>query len=74
MFANRVIEKIKYSFIQGCTNSRLQVALPTKFCKVAPNICGSSVWNLLHVMLLALKILRQLLGFFEKFVHPWFYV
>ena len=43
---------------QGCTNFGRQVA--TEFCTLAPNICGSSVWYLLHVRLLATGILRWL--------------
>jgi hypothetical protein len=46
-----------------------QVTMVTKFCVVAHNICGSSVWNLLHVILLAPRILRRLLDFW-KIVHP----
>jgi len=33
------------------------------FCRVAPNICGSSVWHLPHIMLLAYRILRWLIHF-----------
>jgi hypothetical protein len=40
-----------------------QVAEATKFCTVAPNICGSSARNLLHVTLLTPRILRWLLEF-----------
>jgi hypothetical protein len=39
--------------------------MATKFCAVAPNICGSSVWNLLYVTLLSPKILRWLLDFWK---------
>jgi hypothetical protein len=35
--------------IQGCTSFRSQAARANKFLTVAPNICGSSVWNLPHV-------------------------
>ena len=35
--------------IQGCKNTCRQVAVATKLCTVEPNICGSSVWYLLHV-------------------------
>jgi hypothetical protein len=35
----------------------------TKFCTVVPNMCGSSVWNLLHVTIPAPRILRWLLYF-----------
>jgi hypothetical protein len=31
------------SWIQECTNPRCQITWTTKFCTVAPNICGSSV-------------------------------
>ena len=34
-----------------------------KFCVVASSICWSSVWSLLHVMLLTPRILRWLLDF-----------
>jgi hypothetical protein len=40
---------------QEGTNPRHQVSVATKFCTVAPNVCGSSVWNLLQVILLALQ-------------------
>lgn len=42
--------------MQGCTNPGLQVAMLTTFCIVAPHICGSAVWKLLHVMLLPPRI------------------
>jgi hypothetical protein len=48
---------------QECTNSGSQVARATKFCRMAPNICASSVRNWLHVTVLALRILRWLLDF-----------
>jgi hypothetical protein len=35
----------------------------TKCCTVAPNICGSSVRNLLHITVLVPRILRRLLIF-----------
>jgi len=37
-----------------------QVAMATKFCAVASNVCKSSVWNLPHGTLLAPKILKWL--------------
>lgn len=43
-----------------------------KFCMMVPNICGSSICNLLHITLLSPVILRWLPGF-GKFVHPWFW-
>ena len=38
--------------VQGCTIPGSQVAMVTNFCMVAPDLCGSSVWNLCHVILL----------------------
>lgn len=58
-----------YLYNRGCTNPGCQVAKATKFCMVAPNTCGSSVWNLLHVTQLASRILRWLLEFW-KFCAP----
>jgi hypothetical protein len=37
----------------------------TKFCPVAPSVCGSPVWNLLRVTLLAQTVLRWLLHFWK---------
>ena len=59
--------KAVHSHIQECTNFRHLVTWETKFCTVTPNICGSSVWNLLHVTILAT---RWLLDFLGKFFHP----
>jgi hypothetical protein len=57
---------LHYIVNEGCTNHGCEVALATEFCTVAPNICGPSVWILLHVTLLAPKILRWLLVCLEK--------
>jgi hypothetical protein len=51
-------------------NTDSQVARTTKFCTVAPNICGSSVWNFLHVTILVPRILRWLLNFFGNLCSP----
>ena len=48
---------------QGCTNPACQIARVTRFCSVAPNICGLSAWNLLHFTLLAPRIFGWLLEF-----------
>jgi len=40
------------------TDPRHYITHVTKFCKVVPNICGFSVWNLLHVSFLVPGILR----------------
>ena len=45
---------------EGYTN-----LVATQFCTVVPNICGSSVWNFLHVTILAPRILRWLLDFWK---------
>ena len=50
----------KSGVVQEYIDLRLQVVLASKFCTVAPNICGTSVWNLLHVTFLAPRILRWL--------------
>jgi hypothetical protein len=50
------------------TNPGLQFARVTTFCTVVPNICGSSVLNLLYVTLLAPMILGWL-PHFGKFVN-----
>lgn len=36
----------------------------------APNFCGSSAWNVLHVTFLAPRTLQRFLDFLEKFVDP----
>ena len=43
---------------QECTSPERRVAVATKFCTIAPSICGSSARNLLHVNLLAPRILK----------------
>lgn len=56
---------IMHILYQRFTNTGCQVAAATKFCTVATNIYGSSVWNLLHVDLLASRILKNLLHFLK---------
>jgi hypothetical protein len=60
---------------QGRTNCGRQVAVGTKFCTVAPNICGSSARNLLHIILLTPIILRWLRDFWNMYTHvcTWLY-
>jgi len=50
---------------QWYTNPGRQVARATKFCTVALNVCGPSVWNLLRVHLLAPTFLSWLLDFLK---------
>jgi len=54
--------------IHGCINSRRKVAVATKFCRLAPNISGSSIWNSLHVTLLVSGILTCVRF---SFFHPY---
>jgi len=51
---------IRDRLLQRCTQPGRQVAMAVKFCTVAADICGDSMWNLLHVTLLASRILRWL--------------
>jgi hypothetical protein len=46
-------------------NPRHQVTMMTTFCVVVHNICGSSVQNLLHVTILAPRILMCHLDFWK---------
>jgi hypothetical protein len=48
----------------GCGNPVRQVVRATKFCTVAPNICGF-LWNLLHVTPLPPRIVRFLLDIWK---------
>ena len=61
-------------FLQGCTIVGCQVTVVTKFCMVVPDVCGSSVWNLLHVILLAPGNLRWLLDFWKIFALLYTYI
>ena len=54
---------------QGCRTPTCHVARSTKFCTVAPHICGSSIWNMLYVYILMPGILRWLINF-AKFIQP----
>jgi hypothetical protein len=49
--------------------SRRRITRTNKFCTVAPNFCGFSMWILLHIIFLASRILRWLLDF-SKVAHP----
>ena len=51
--------------VQGRTNAGPQVAVVTKVCTVAHNVGGSSMWNLLHITVLAPTILKSLPDFGE---------
>ena len=47
-----------YLLLFFTTNPGSQVAVATEFRMVAPNTCGPSVWNLLHIIILVPKVLR----------------
>jgi len=55
---NKSWEKNVHRLWQEC-----QITMATRFCMVVSNIWGSSAWNLLHITLLAPRILRWLLEF-----------
>ena len=59
--------KPKSRWKQGCTYPWHQVAQRTIFCMLAPNICGSSIWNLFHVSVLAPKTFRWFLDFWKTY-------
>jgi hypothetical protein len=51
---------------QGCTNIGQNVAVATKFFTLAPNVYGSSEWNLLHITQLTSRISRCFPDFLLK--------
>lgn len=60
---------LQVCMFQECTNSRHQVAMVTRFYKVAPNDSPSSVLDLLHVTILMPRIVRWLLDYLEICTH-----
>lgn len=48
---------------EGCTNTRHEIAMATRFCEVAHKLCWSSVLKLFHVASLAPRILSRIVGF-----------
>ena len=50
-----------------CINSRRQVAVAIKFCRLAPKISGSSIWNPLHVTNMVPRILMGVRFYFENY-------
>jgi len=50
----------------GVHKALCQVAWETKYCNEEPNICGTSLWKMFHVNLLAApRILRLILDFWK---------
>jgi hypothetical protein len=62
------IQKCFHYFL--CTCSGVHNTQVTKFCMMAPNICGCSVWNLLHVTPVVPRILRQVPDFWKNLLTP----
>jgi hypothetical protein len=54
-----------YVCIRGAKNVGCQITMVTKYFMLVPNVCGFSGWNLLHVTLVAPRILRGLLDFWK---------
>lgn len=50
---------------QGCISPGRRVVRVTYFYTVASSVCGPSVWNFLHVKLVAPRILRWVLDFWK---------
>ena len=75
---------LQKALVQGYINPGHHVIPATKLCVVMPNICGSSVCNLLHLHFLVPKCLRWLQYFWKicgpllqdhniiVWVHPYF--
>jgi len=57
------------TFVHGCTNHECQVIWATKFCMMAPNICGYTVWNLM-LPFWHLGFWGDSFSFFGKYLHP----
>jgi hypothetical protein len=49
----------------GGTDHGDQVTQMAKFCMMVPNICGSSVLNLCHIIFLGSRILRWLIDIWK---------
>jgi len=56
---------IRIRLKQKCTNPGSQFAMENKSCTVAPNICGSSIWNFPHFTDLGPRILRWIHNFWK---------
>ena len=46
-------------------NAERQIAVTVEFCTMAPKICGPSVWNLFHIVLLVHRNSKLLLDFWK---------
>jgi hypothetical protein len=58
-----IVWRLSMKIVQICTYPWYYVTQMTTFCAFVLNISGSSVWKMLYVSYLALRILR----FLEKF-------
>lgn len=62
----------RFLYVKECSiynNLGVYTSRATKFCAVGPDICGYSVWNLLHVTLQLPRILEDC-KVSEKFLNP----
>ena len=60
-----------HSIFQGCKNPGCHVVLCTEVCAMAPNICGSSVWELVSCYTSVSLNFEVAHGFFfGKFCKP----
>jgi len=59
------MQELRKIIKQVCTNSGRQVPWSAKFCAAVPYICGSAVWNFLHIAHLTPRILWWLLDFWK---------
>jgi hypothetical protein len=58
---------------KGAETKEHQTTRASNLCTLAPNICGSSVCNLLHVIILAPETFWLLLDYlFSKSVYVWY--
>jgi hypothetical protein len=62
----RKTELTCHSNKQGYKCPRHKITTMTTFCTVVPNACGSSAWILFQVILLAPRIVRCLLNYFNR--------
>ena len=62
---NSHMQEMRKIIKQGCANLGCQVPWSAKFCVAVPYICGSTVWNFLHVTHLTPRILWWLLEFWK---------
>ena len=65
--------QFKITAFQGFTNPGHESPWRLNFIRLAPNICGSSIWNFLYVSILTPRILRWLLDFRKICASLWLF-